>query len=239
MRINKYLARSGVASRRHADDLILQGRVKINGRPVSQPGVQISLETDVVEVDDRVVSPDKGTYYLMLNKPPGYLVSAKDPHHDRLVTSLLKEYRGKVFSVGRLDYDSAGLIIFTNDGTLAFRLTHPRYKVEKIYEVLCSGQISRAALSQLEKGLVLEDGPTAPCQTRLVNQNDHSSQVQITIHEGRKRQVRRMFAAVGFPVLTLKRIAFGNLQLGALEPGKFEHIKMADLQKLRALVGLK
>jgi len=228
-----------VASRRRADDLIMQGRVKLNGRLVAQPGVQISLDKDVVEVDNHVVSPEQGTIYLMLNKPPGYLVSAKDPHHNRLVTSLLREYKGRVFSVGRLDYDSAGLIIFTNDGTLAFRLTHPRYEVDKTYEVICSGVISRAALSQIEKGLVLEDGPTAPCKTMLVSQDEHSSQVQITIHEGRKRQVRRMFAAVGLPVLTLKRVAFGTLKLGALEPGKFKQIETSDLQMLRGLVGLK
>jgi 23S rRNA pseudouridine2605 synthase len=239
MRINKFLARSGVASRRRADDLIMQGRVKLNGQPVSQLGVQVCLEKDIVEVDNQVVSPEQGIYYLMLNKPPGYLVSAKDPHHKRLVTSLLKDFRGKVFPVGRLDYDSAVLLIFTNDGTLAFRLTHPRYEVEKTYEVLCSGKISRAALNQMERGLTLDDGPTAPSKVKLLSENEHSSQVLITIHEGRKRQVRRMFAAVGFPVLTLKRVAYGSLKLGTLEPGKFKHISAAELQKLRALVGLK
>jgi 23S rRNA pseudouridine2605 synthase len=238
MRINKFLARSGVASRRHADSLILQGRVTLNGKPVNQLGIDVHDIQDVVEVDGRIVSPDKGTYYIMMNKPPGFLVSAHDPHHKRLVTSLLKNYKGKVFPVGRLDYDSSGLLLFTNDGNLAFRLTHPRYKVNKTYEVKCEGAIDDSALRNLEEGIMLDDGLTAPAKAKLIDKNDNTSIVQITIHEGRKRQVRRMFENVNFPVIALKRISFGNLKLANLAEGKFVSVRRPQLIKLKNLVGL-
>jgi 23S rRNA pseudouridine2605 synthase len=238
MRINKYLARSGVASRRHADRLIIQGRVKVNGQVVEQPGVQINRQNDVVEVDGKVVSPETGTFYIMLNKPAGYLVSTRDPHHNKLVTSFLKEFKGRVFPVGRLDYDSSGLLIFTNDGLLAFRLNHPRYQVEKTYRIECQGVITEAVLKKLQDGIQLEDGFTAPAKAVLISRNDQKSVVHITIHEGRKRQVRRMFKKVGSPVLKLQRIAYGNLKLGDLKEGNFVHIKQAELNKLRDLVGI-
>jgi 23S rRNA pseudouridine2605 synthase len=238
-RINKYLARSGVASRRFADNLIRQGRVKINGVLVKQLGMQVDDNQDVVEVDGKIVSPEKGSFYLMMNKPPGFLVSTRDPHHKRLVTSLLKGYKGKVFPVGRLDFDSSGLILFTNDGNLAFRLSHPRFKVNKTYEVLCQGTISGDTLKQLENGIMLEDGMTAPARAQLLNTGVDFSRVNITIHEGRKRQVRRMFEQVGHPVKTLKRVSFGNLRLGNLAEGSFIHLKRGQLQILRNMVGLK
>lgn len=228
-----------MASRRHADNLILQGRVKINGILVNQLGMQIQDYKDVVEVDGKVVSPERGTFYLMMNKPPGYLVSTRDPHHKRLVTSLLKNYQGKVFPIGRLDFDSSGLLIFTNDGNLAFRLSHPRFKVKKTYEVVCQGHIDEASLEKLETGVVLEDGLTAPASVKLIERGENNSLVQITIGEGRKRQVRRMFDAVGFPVISLKRISFGNLRLGNLAEGSFVHLKRGQLKQLQSLVGLK
>jgi 23S rRNA pseudouridine2605 synthase len=228
-----------VASRRFADNLIRQGRVKINGILVKQLGMQVDDNQDVVEVDGRIVSPEKGSFYLMMNKPPGFLVSTRDPHHKRLVTSLLKGYKGKVFPVGRLDYDSSGLLLFTNDGNLAFRLSHPRFKVNKTYEVICDGVISKETLKKLEDGVMLDDGLTAPARTRLIKVESDYSQASITIHEGRKRQVRRMFELVGHPVKSLKRTSFGNLRLGNLAEGSFIHLKRGQLQILRTMVGLK
>ena len=239
MRINKYLARSGIASRRNADALILQGRVKLNGKLVKKPGVQVQEGKDIVKVDGKVISPETGSYYIMLNKPAGYLVSSRDPHHKKLVTSLLREYKGKVFPIGRLDRESSGLLLFTNDGELAFRLSHPRFAVEKTYEVVCQGAITDSTLKTLQKGIILEDGPTAPSRLKLVHKAISTSVVRITIHEGRKRQVRRMFKKVGYPVLSLKRIAFGGLNLGSLEEGKFIHVKKSEIKKLRLLVGFK
>lgn len=239
MRINKYLARSGVASRRHADNLILQGRVKINGILVKQLGVNVHDLKDVVEVDGKIVSPEKGSYYLMMNKPPGFLVSTRDPHHKRLVTSLLRDYKGKVFPVGRLDYDSSGLLLFTNDGDLAFRLSHPRFKVKKTYEVVCEGSISPETIARLEKGVELKDGKTAPAKAQLIGQGENFSQVMITIHEGKKRQVRRMFEHVGYPVKSLRRVSYGNLKLSGLPEGNFVQLKRSQLKKLRSMVGLR
>ncbi len=238
MRINKYLARSGAGSRRHADQLILQGRVKVNGSLVKELGIQIDSEKDVVEVDGKTVSPALGTTYLMLNKPPGYLVSARDPHHEKLVSVLLKEYRGKVFPVGRLDFETSGLLLFTNDGELAFRLSHPRYGVKKTYEAKLAGSIGESEMEQLRKGIVLDDGPTAPAEAQIVSVSRTMSLVRITIHEGRKRQVRRMLASLGFPVITLKRVAYGSLLLDDLPEGKFRLLEPSQVEELKALVGL-
>jgi len=239
MRINKYLARSGVASRRHADNLILQRRVKINGQTVAELGIQVQENSDIIEVDGKIVSPKTGAFYLMMNKPPGFLVSTRDPHHKKLVTSFLNNYKGKVFPVGRLDYDSSGLLFFTNDGQLAFRLSHPRYEVEKTYEVECKGIITDSALKKLQNGIMLEDGLTSPAKTSLIRKNETISVIHITIHEGRKRQLRRMFKTVGYSVQSLKRISYGNLKLGNLDEGKFVLINQAQLKALKALVGLK
>jgi len=238
MRINKYLARSGAGSRRHADQLILQGRVRVNGMLIKELGVRIDDENDVVEVDGKTVSPATGTIYLMMNKPPGYLVSARDPHHQKLVSGLLKEYKGKVFPVGRLDFESSGLLLFTNDGELAFRLSHPRYGVKKTYEAKLAGAIGEAEIEQLRKGIVLDDGLTAPAEAQIISAARTMSLVRITIHEGRKRQVRRMLASLGFPVIALKRVAYGCLMLENLPEGKYRLLEPVQVEKLKALVGL-
>ncbi|NLI14871.1 MAG: rRNA pseudouridine synthase [candidate division Zixibacteria bacterium] len=238
MRINKFLARSGVASRRQAELLVEQGRVKLNGQIIRELGVRVDETKDIVELDGKQVSPAMGAIYLMLNKPPGYLVSSKDPHHDNLVTALLGEYRGKVFPVGRLDYETAGLLLFTNDGELAFRLSHPRFGVKKTYEVVLAGNIGKNELAELDKGIILDDGPTAPTYSVLVSTSKTTSVVRITLHEGRKRQVRRMFEKIGFPVIHLKRIEFGGLKLNNLKEGKFIKLTPSDIMKLRKQVGL-
>lgn len=238
MRINKFLARSGVASRRQAEQLVEQGRVKINGRIIAELGIQVDETKDVVELDGKPVSPEMGTIYLMLNKPPGYLVSSRDPHHDKLVTALLGEYKGKVFPVGRLDFESAGLLLFTNDGELAFRLSHPRFGVEKTYEAIVAGSINESELAEMDKGIILDDGPTAPCHSVLISIAKTTSVIRITLHEGRKRQVRRMFEKIGYPVIHLKRIEFGGLKLENLKEGKFIKLKPSDVNKLREQVGL-
>jgi 23S rRNA pseudouridine2605 synthase len=238
MRINKYLARSGVASRRQADQLVEQGRVKINGQIINELGIQVDENNDKVEVDGKQVSPTTGTIYLMLNKPPGYLVSSKDPHHDMLVIALLGEYKGKVFPVGRLDFESSGLLLFTNDGELAFRLSHPRFGVEKTYEVVVAGSVGEEQLAEMDKGVILDDGPTAPSHSVIVSNTKNTCVIRITLHEGRKRQVRRMFEKIGFPVVALKRIEFGGLKLGNLKEGKFIILKDTDVAKLKVQVGL-
>jgi 23S rRNA pseudouridine2605 synthase len=238
MRINKFLARSGVASRRQAESLVEEGRVKLNGQIINELGVQVDETKDIVEVDGKPVSPTTGTIYLMLNKPPGYLVSSRDPHHDKLVTLLLGEYKGKVFPVGRLDFESSGLLLFTNDGELAFRLSHPRYGVKKNYEAVIAGSISEHDLAELDKGIILDDGPTAPSHSVLVSKSNTTSIIRITLHEGRKRQVRRMFEKIGFPVVQLKRIEFGGLKLDNLKEGKFIKLKASDVIKLQQQVGL-
>ncbi len=206
--------------------------------PIKELGIRIDDENDVVEVDGKTVSPATGTIYLMMNKPPGYLVSARDPHHEKLVSGLLREYKGKVFPVGRLDFESSGLLLFTNDGELAFRLSHPRYGVKKTYEARLAGAIGEAEIEQLRKGIVLDDGPTAPAEAHIVSAARTMSLVRITIHEGRKRQVRRMLASLGFPVIALKRVAYGCLRLENLPEGKYRLLEPVQVEKLKALVGL-
>lgn len=238
MRINKYLARSGAGSRRRADLLILQGRVKVNGKVVRELGIQIDDREDIVELDGKLVSPTAGAIYLMLNKPSGYLVSARDVHHKKLVGELLGKYKGKVFPVGRLDFESSGLLLFTNDGELAFRLSHPRYGVRKTYEAHLAGSIGNDEIEILKKGIILDDGPTAPAEAEIISRSRTTSRVTIIIHEGRKRQIRRMFDKLGFPVIELKRVAYGYLTIDKLREGEYRLLNPAEVASLKKLVGL-
>jgi 23S rRNA pseudouridine2605 synthase len=240
-RLQKVIAQAGIASRRHAEQMILDGRVQVNGEKAEVLGIKVQ-PTDQISVDGREIriSSHKNTYYL-LNKPTGFITSVTDPQGRRTVMDLLKTLKERVYPVGRLDYDTSGLLVFTNDGELAHRLMHPSFGVEKTYQVEVQGEVSPKALFQLENGVELEDGKTAPAQIRVISQIGRGSlqRLEITIHEGRNRQVRRMFDAVGFPVVNLKRIRFGPLQLEAnLHPGSFRSLSNQEVQQLRAAVKL-
>ena len=229
MRLNAYLARAGIASRRGSDDLIKQGRVKINDEPGQlntyvHPG-------DRVEVDGQPVAPQQLTYVL-LNKPAGTVTTASDPQGRPTVVQLVDEVPERIVPVGRLDADTTGALLLTNDGALAHRLAHPRYGVEKVYEAEVDGHPSAEAIRRLEAGIELDDGVTAPAQARVLQ----PSRIELTLHEGRKHQVKRMCLAIGHPVRRLHRARYAGLTLGGLEPGQWRELEPSEVKRLRTLL---
>jgi 23S rRNA pseudouridine2605 synthase len=225
MRLNAYLARAGVASRRKADELIKAGRVTVNGEP-GQLNTQVQSR-DVVRVDGERVAKQALTY-LLLHKPPATVTTASDPQGRRTVVDLVPD-EPRVVPVGRLDADTTGALLLTNDGELAHRLAHPRYGVEKTYVVEVEGEPSDDDIARLARGIELDDGPTAPARARRVTRNV----VELTLHEGRNRQVKRMLEAVGHPVTRLHRSHYAGLSADDLEPGAWRELSAAEVQHLR------
>jgi 23S rRNA pseudouridine2605 synthase len=225
VRLNAYLARAGVASRRKADELIVAGRVTVNGEP-GQLNTFVSGD-DVVEVDGQVVRKQPLTYVL-LHKPAGVVTTARDPRGRPTVVTLV-DHGARVVPVGRLDADTTGALLLTNDGSLAHRLAHPRYEVDKVYEVEVEGQPKSDALRALVEGVELDDGLTAPAEVRRLS----PSRIELTLHEGRKHQVKRMCEAVGHPVRRLHRSRYANLTLDGLAPGEWRELTDAEVETLR------
>ena len=225
MRLNAYLARAGVASRRRSDELIKAGRVTVNGEP-GQLNTFVARR-DRVELDGAPVELQPLTYVL-LHKPAGAVTTASDPQGRRTVVDLV-EHESRVVPVGRLDADTTGAILLTNDGELAHRLAHPRYEVEKVYEAEVEGEPSEETLERLRAGIELDDGPTAPAQAQLLERGT----VELSIHEGRKHQVKRMLAAVGHPVTRLHRSRYAGLTLEGLEPGAWRELTPDEVASLR------
>jgi len=236
-RLNKYLARSGVASRRAADTLIASGAVLVNGHRPPPSGMLIEPGSDRVEVSGREVTPPEKHSYLALNKPVGYVTTAADPGSRPTVQDLLTATT-RVFPVGRLDMDSHGLLLMTDDGELANRLAHPRYKVTKEYLATVDGIPGENDLRDLRAGIDLEDGRTAPAEVEVVGSARGRTQLRVVIHEGRNRQVRRMLEAVGHPVRDLQRTAYGPLRLGRLKEGDWRRLRQPEVEALRSAAGL-
>ncbi len=236
MRLNKFLAGAGVASRRAADIIIQEGRIAVNGEIVQKLGTVVDENLDKVTLDGKPLELSTAFIYLMLNKPTGYIVTSKDERNRPIILDLMGKYKSLVKPVGRLDLDSSGLLILTNDGEFAFRLSHPRYEIEKTYLVKCEGLLTDGNKMTLEAGIELDDGPTAPAKIKLISRNDNYSRFEITIHEGRKRQVRRMCKEVDNDVLTLRRVSIGPLKLGDLEQGTFRRLKDDELTALKKAV---
>jgi 23S rRNA pseudouridine2605 synthase len=231
MRLAKYLAHAGVASRRSAEELIASGRVSVEGRVVTDPARDVG-EGSLVVVDGRPVAGPEPRVHYALHKPVGVLSTARDTHRRPTVLELVPSRGLRLYPVGRLDADSSGLILLTNDGELANRLTHPSFQVEKTYWAkLGGGTVGEDALKALRGGVELDDGPTAPARVRRMK----GDLIEIVIHEGRNRQVRRMCAAVGHPVLDLERVGFGPLRLDGLKPGAHRPLTAVEVERLRAL----
>ena len=228
MRLNAYLARAGLASRRQADELIEAGRVTVNGVPGE---LNTFVESrDRVEVDGEPVAKQRLSYVL-LHKPAGVLTTARDPRGRPTVVELVAGHDARVVPVGRLDADTTGALLLTNDGQLAHRLAHPRYEVEKVYVAEVEGEPSEEALRRLEQGVELDDGPTAPARARRLA----PGRIELSIHEGRKHQVKRMLAAVGHPVTRLHRSRYAGLDLEGLEPGAWRELESSEVELLRDL----
>jgi 23S rRNA pseudouridine2605 synthase len=231
VRLAKYLAHAGIASRRRAEDLVRAGRVSVGGITVRDPARDVD-EASGVAVDGRPVTGAEPHEIWALHKPTGVVSTVRDTHGRRTVLDLMPQTAGRLYPVGRLDADTTGLILLTNDGELANRLMHPSFEVPKTYRVkVARPPVREAALHALRTGVELEDGMTAPALVRRL----HPDQLDLTIHEGRKRQVRRMCAAVGHPVKEIQRIAFGPLRLGGLPPGQARPLTHAEAQRLRGL----
>lgn len=233
MRINQYIASAGVCSRRRADEMIEEGRVRVNGAVLTSPGYHVE-EGDVVEVDGVSIKPaDKKVYYL-LNKPAGYVTSTADKEGRPLVTELVPD-EVRVFPVGRLDLNTTGLLILTNDGELSNRLMHPSNEFTKRYLVRAQGIVTRAEALKLEKGVDIGGFVTSPAEVHLLKHDRNSTIAEIMIHEGKNRQVRRMFKAIGHPVLELSRTGLGNLEIGRLAVGQCRKLSPAEVDYLKRI----
>jgi 23S rRNA pseudouridine2605 synthase len=239
MRLQKFLARSGVASRRGSEDLMTAGRVCVNGIVTAELGSKVDPTVDVVTVDGRLVSIAEKPVYIALNKPAGVITTMSDPQGRMTVAALMpvKEHPG-LFPVGRLDYDTTGLLLFTTDGELAHRLLHPKWHVEKVYRALIDGRAMEADLERLRDGISLDDGVTAPARVRSLRSSGTTTYVEIAIKEGRKRQVRRMFSAIRHPVLELHRASFGPVELGDLSRASWRHLSTDEVEALRRAVDM-
>lgn len=230
-RIQKILAQMGVASRRKAEELIIEGRVTVNGK-IATLGMKADIEKDHIKVNGKLLLKPEKKIYLMLNKPRGVVTSLYDPEGRPTIKDLLKDIKYRVFPVGRLDYDSEGLLLITNDGDFAHSILHPSKKIPKTYLVKVKGKLSDEKIQILREGVYLEDGITAPAKVIKIRESEKNCWLQITIYEGRKRQIRRMLEKIGHPVLRLKRIAIGNLRLSGLKPGEYRILTQRDIEKL-------
>ncbi len=238
IRLNKYLSQAGRASRRQADRLIASGKVRVNGTVVTNLGRTVDDARDRVEVEGRPISAKQDLVYLALHKPPGCLVTRNDPQGRPTVYGLLPQVKTSIFPVGRLDFDSEGLLLLTNDGELSFRLTHPRFQVPKTYLAKVEGEVGEDKVRRLEKGVRLEDGKAAPARIRVLTAGAASSLLRVEVLEGRKREVRRMFEAVGHRVTMLKRIAFAGLDLAPLARGRWRFLSAREVKALKDRVGM-
>ncbi len=231
MRLNKFLASCGIASRRKCDELIFAGKVKVNGEIIKTPAFKIDPEKDEVSVNEDIVKLPK-KIYIALNKPEGVLCSLKDDFGRTLITDLIPEIKERIFPVGRLDFNSEGLILLTNDGELSNRLIHPKYKVEKTYHVLIKGNIDRDSLERLSNGIELDGKKTQPSKIRILDMGKKTTFIEIKIKEGKKRQIRRMLKEVGYEVKKLRRVKFGPIKLGRLKKGEWRYLTKKEVENL-------
>lgn len=235
MRLQKYLALCGVASRRNSEKLIAEGHVTVNGQTVTEMGLQVDETADRIAVDGAVVHMEEEKHYLLYHKPVGEMTTVSDPEGRATVMDKFRDYPVRLYPVGRLDYDSEGLLLLTNDGDMMQRLLHPSHEVEKSYLAKVSNHVSEEALRRLRAGVQLDGRLTSPARVRLIRYEAFDSVVLVTIHEGRNRQVRRMFEAVGHQVVSLKRVGFGPLLLGDLPRGQWRPLTDVEIRKLKEL----
>ena len=240
MRINRFLASAGIGSRRNCEDLISEGRVQINGKTISELASFIDTDSDLVSIDGKIIEYCSGKMLLVINKPFGVLSTVQDDRGRRTVIDMVREmgYGERLFPVGRLDMNTTGLLLLTNDGDLAYRLTHPRYKIEKKYVVTVEGLIEDRTVEAIGAGVDLGDYVTMPCPVKVIERSENRSKLEIILKEGKKRQIRRMFAEAGHRVLELRRVALGDLEFSDIEPGDIRPLTKEEEFRLREMTGL-
>ena len=235
MRLQKFMAKSGLGSRRACEEIIKQGRVEVNGKIINKMGMSVNPEKDRIKVDGELIQISTEKIYILMNKPTGVITTVNDPFNRPTVIDMLKSVKERVFPVGRLDKDTEGLLILTNDGSLTYKITHPKYEIQKTYVAHLSGRVNKDKLMILQNGVKLEDGITAPANIKvLLVKNDYTI-LQIKIHEGRNRQIRRMCKAIGHPLLYLKRTRIGNIDLQDLNVGEWRYMTKQELNYLKNL----
>ena len=231
-RLQKYIARCGVTSRRKAEELIINGSVKVNGSIVTELGRKVKTDIDIVTIGNKKISENNKLIYIKLYKPEGYVTTVKDQFGRKTVLDLI-QIKERIYPIGRLDYKTSGLLLLTNDGDLANKLMHPKYHIYKTDVAEIDGRISDEAIDMLKKGVSIEDYKTAPARVKLLKYTGNISTVQISIYEGKNRQVRKMLDAVGHPVRMLKRISFGEISLGNLKPGSWANLNEDEMKFLK------
>lgn len=234
MRLQKYISKAGITSRRKAEELIVKGKVKINGETVTEMGIKINPDKDIVSVNNKEIDIIKRKIYVMLNKPEGYVTTMDDQFNRPKVIDLVKGIEERIYPVGRLDYNTSGLLLLTNDGELTNNITHPRNHIDKTYIATVKGILSKDKLERFEKGIDIGGYITAPARIQLIKSYEDKCDVKITIHEGKNRQIRRMLDVLGHPVLRLKRIAIGELTLEGLSKGKWRNLKSVEIEYLKS-----
>lgn len=235
MRLQKYLASCGVASRRHAEQMIAEGLIQVNGQTITEMGFQVT-EEDEVRVRGEIVKPEEQKHYVLYHKPMGEVTTVSDDKGRETVMDHFRDYPVRLYPIGRLDYDSEGLLLLTNDGDLAAKLTHPRHEVDKTYLARVTGKVSAEAVHRLRAGVMLEDGfRTSPAKVQVIREEAFASAVLITIHEGHNRQVRRMMEAVGHRVLLLRRVRFGPIDIKGVAKGTWRELTEEEIKALKAL----
>lgn len=231
-RLQKYMASCGVASRRKCEEIILNGRVKVNDKIVKELGTKININLDTVSVDNKIIIPEENKVYIALNKPEGYVSTVKDEKGRKTILDLI-EVKERIYPIGRLDYDTSGLILLTNDGEVYNKIIHPRVAIDKTYIALVEGIPDKDKVKAFETGIDIGDYFTAPGKCDILRKFNNSSELKIVIHEGKNRQVRKMCDAVGHPVKTLKRISVGYIKLGNLEKGKWRYLSETEIKYLK------
>ncbi len=232
-RLQKIIARSGIASRRAAERMIQEGRVSVNQRSVTALGTKADERKDEIRIDGKLIAVNPLHIYLMLHKPRGFVTTLKDPQGRPIVTDLIKGIQERVFPVGRLDYDSEGLLLLTNDGEFAYKVQHPKFEISKTYMVKIKGTLSGEEMKTLKEGVQLQDGLVKPLRIGMEKKNKKNSWIEMTISEGRNRVVRRFFESIERPVIRLVRIAISAVELGTLRPGEFRYLSEKEIKRLR------
>lgn len=225
----------GVTSRRGAEGLIAEGLVTINDRTVEKVGTIIDEASDIVKVDGVEVKPVEHLVYVILNKPPMVMTTLSDPFKRKTVVNFLKKLEHRVYPIGRLDYDTEGVLLLTNDGELAYRLAHPKFEVTKVYEALVDGEFSKVAADQIQKGIKLEDGAIGRARVDILGYVKKATRIRLTLHEGRKREVKQLCKAVGFPVIKLRRVEFAGITARGMKTGEWRYLTSTEISRLRAV----